>query len=134
MRVEQAYFILYVRDQTRSAGFYRSVLDLEPILNVPGITEFELRPGCILAIMPAPSARRLLGVDALPLREGAPREELYLVVDDPEDCHRRALEQGATELSPMEPRDWGHRAAYSIDTDGHVLAFAEKKDSIGPRS
>lgn len=127
MRVDQAYFILYVTDQTRSAGFYRKVLDLEPIVDVPGITEFELRPGCILGVMPALSAKRLLGVDAAPFRAGAPREELYLVVEDPDGCHRRALENGASELSAMATRDWGHRAAYSIDPEGHVLAFAEKK-------
>ncbi len=126
MRTDQAYFILYVTDQARSADYYRSVFELEPIVDVPGITEFELRPGCILGIMPAPSAKRLLGVEALPLRAGAPRDELYLVVDDPEGCHSRALENGATELSPMKTRDWGHRAAYSIDPDGHVLAFAKK--------
>lgn len=126
MRVDQAYFILYVADQTRSADYFRTVLDLEPIVNVPGITEFELRPGCVLAVLPAPSAKRLLGIETLPLREGASREELYLVVDDPEACHRRALANGATELSPMQARDWGHRAAYSIDAEGHVLAFATK--------
>lgn len=127
MRVDQAYFILYVTDQARSAGYYRTVLDLEPIVDVPGITEFELHPGCILGVMPAPSAKKLLGVETLPFRAGALREELYLVVEDPESCHRRALENGATELSAMETRDWGHRAAYSIDPEGHVLAFAEKK-------
>ena len=126
MRVDQAYFILYVTDQNRSAAFYRAVLDLDPILDVPGITEFELRSGCILAVMPVPSAKKLLGIEALPLRENAPREELYLVVDDPDACHQRALDQGSTELSPMEPRDWGHRAAYSMDAEGHVLAFADK--------
>jgi hypothetical protein len=126
MRVDQAYFILYVANQNRSAAYYRTVLDLEPILDVPGITEFQLRPGCVLALLPVPSARKLLGVEPLRLRGGAAREELYLVVDDPTGCHRRALDNGGTELSPMQLRDWGHRAAYSIDLEGHVLAFAEK--------
>ena len=28
------------------------------------------------------------------------------------------------ELDPLRARDWGHLAAYSLDPDGHVLAFA----------
>ena len=28
------------------------------------------------------------------------------------------------ELSPMGLRSWGHLAAYCLDPDGHVLAFA----------
>ena len=36
---------------------------------------------------------------------------------------------GAVELSGLEKCDWGHRAAYSLDPDGHVLAFAERIES-----
>ena len=35
-----------------------------------------------------------------------------------------ALAAGAKELSPMGLRSWGHLAAYCLDPDGHVLAFA----------
>jgi len=38
----QPQFILFVKDQEKSTSFYKSVLDLEPVLNVPGMTEFEL--------------------------------------------------------------------------------------------
>ena len=27
-------------------------------------------------------------------------------------------------IRPLAARDWGHTAAYSLDADGHVLAFA----------
>lgn len=37
-------FILFVADQTRSTEFYRKLLDKEPVLEVPGMTEFELSP------------------------------------------------------------------------------------------
>jgi len=57
---------------------------------------------------------------------GAPRSELYLLVQDPLQHHQRALAAGAIELTGLEDRDWGHRAAYSLDPDGHVLAFAEE--------
>jgi hypothetical protein len=36
------------------------------------------------------------------------------------------LTAGAKELSAMAARDWGHAAAYSLDPDGHVLAFAKE--------
>jgi len=76
--------------------------------------------------MPCGGIRRLLG-PALPDPAGAdgiPRCELYLVVDDPGRWHGRALAAGAREMSPLLARDWGHVAAYSLDADGHVLAFA----------
>ena len=31
---------------------------------------------------------------------------------------------GAAELDGLVKRDWGDVAAYSLDPDGHVLAFA----------
>jgi len=129
----EAYFIFYVADQARGAAYYRAVLDVEPILDVPGITEFRLFDGAVLAVMPAASARRLLG-DVVPSADEMsmrPKAELYLVVDDPEAHHARALANGGTELSPMQARDWNHRAAYSLDPDGHVVAFAEKTGTAG---
>jgi catechol 2,3-dioxygenase-like lactoylglutathione lyase family enzyme len=122
-----AHFVLYVADQAAARRFYAAALGREPTLDVPGMTEFALGPGCVLGLMPAAGIKRLLG-DRLPdpaAAAGVPRCELYLLVDDPAKCHARALAAGATELSPPAERDWGHRAAYSLDPDGHVIAFAE---------
>ena len=119
-------FILYVSDQAASARFYSAVLALPPALDVPGMTEFRLGEGATLGLMPVSGIRRLLG-PSLPdpgSAAGVPRAELYLTVPDPAAHHQRALEHGAKELSPLEPRDWGDLAAYSLDPDGHVLAFA----------
>lgn len=124
-----AHFILYVADQKVSARFYERALGIEPRLDVPGMTEFDLGAGAVLGLMPSAGIKRLLGpklpdpADA----DGVPRAELYLLVDDPAAGHRRALEAGAAELSPLAPRGWGHDAAYSLDPDGHVLAFAKGK-------
>lgn len=98
---------------------------MAPRLDVPGMTEFELSPGCVLGLMPEKGIKRLL--PAMPDPEagnGIPRAEVYLTVSDPELYHARALAAGARELSPMEPRGWGDKAAYSLDPDGHVLVFA----------
>lgn len=124
----KVHAILYAADQKASAAFYERVLALKPRLNVPGMTEFRLGEDAVLGIMPAAGIKRLLG-DALPdpaRAAGIPRAELYLIVEDPAAGHRRALENGAKELSPLAPRDWGHEAAYSLDPDGHVLAFARE--------
>jgi len=120
-------FILYVADQALSASFYGAYLDREPRLDVPGMTEFELPGGGALGLMPESGIRALLG-EALPdpaAASGIPRAELYLRVADAGALHSRALAAGATELSPMEERPWGDRAAYALDPDGHVLASAE---------
>jgi len=120
-----AHFILYVLDQAGAAAFYRAVLARAPRLDVPGMTEFEVG-GAVLGLMPEAGIKRLLGV-ALPdpsSARGIPRAELYLLVPDPAAHHGRALAAGARELSPLAPRDWGHEAAYCLDLDGHVLAFA----------
>jgi catechol 2,3-dioxygenase-like lactoylglutathione lyase family enzyme len=127
----KAHFILYVRDQARSTEFYRQVLDFPPALDVPGMTEFALTDQCVLGLMPEASVRHLLGerLSDPSAGNGLPRAELYLLVPRPQDYHRRAIAFGAIELSGLEIRDWGHRAAYSLDPDGHVLAFAESLDS-----
>lgn len=121
-----AHFILYVNDQAASRQFYEALLGRAPRLHVPGMTEFDLADGAVLGLMPEAGIRRLLG-DALPdpsAASGVPRCELYLLVDDPGAMHRRALAAGARELSPVAERDWGHRAGYSIDRDGHVVGIA----------
>ena len=125
--IEKAHFILYVKEQGKSAAFYSKALALEPALDVPGMTEFHLPGGAVLGIMPEAGIKRLLG-ERLPdpsKAGGAPRSEVYLVVDGARTYHERALEAGAIELSPLRERDWGHLAAYSLDPDGHVLVFAE---------
>ncbi len=125
--------ILYVRDQKAATAFYSAVLGLEPSLDVPGMTEFQLSPGQVLGLMPEAGIKRLLG-DAIADPAGArgiPRAELYFTVEDPEKRHALALANGARELSPFAARNWGDHAAYSADPDGHVLAFAINSESAG---
>jgi len=128
--VQRIHFILYVRDQELSTRFYSQALAIEPSLNVPGMTEFTLPGNSILGLMPEAGVRKLLGA-ALPdpgAARGTARSEIYLVVEDPGSYHRRALEAGARELSSLSARDWGHHAAYSLDPDSHVVAFATPSD------
>ena len=96
-----AHFILYVADQTAAAAFWTSVLDREPSHDSPGMTEFTLNAGAVLGLMPESGITALLG-PGLPdpgRARGIPRSEVYLVVDD---------------------------AAYCVDPNAHVVAFAER--------
>ena len=123
----RAHFVLYVSDQTKSATFYSNALDMIPTLAVPGMTEFSLNDGAILGLMPESGIQRLLG-PALPdlsQSHGIPRAEIYLVTSNARQFHARALAAGARELSPVSQRDWGDLAGYSLDPDGHVIAFAQ---------
>ncbi len=125
MAVARVHFILYVRDQATSARFYRAVLSAEPTLDVPGMTELALPGNAVLDLMPEAGAERLLGPPHDPAAaSGLPRAEVYLVVDDPALYLARSLAAGARLVSGLEPRDWGHDAAYVLDPDGHVVAFA----------
>jgi catechol 2,3-dioxygenase-like lactoylglutathione lyase family enzyme len=127
----KVHFILYVSDQERSTAFYSDVLGAVPTLNVPGMTEFRLEDSTVLGLMPETGIVHLLGPAILnpALARGIPRSEVYLVVDNPAAFHARAIAAGAHELSRLALRDWGHRAAYCLDPDGHVLAFATPADA-----
>jgi hypothetical protein len=126
--IGQSEFILYVDSQPAATAFWSQVLDRSPSLDVPGMTEFALRDGALLGLMPEEGIRTLLG-SALPdpsQARGTPRAELYLLVDEPAAYHSRALAAGARELSPLSARSWGDTVAYSLDPDGHVIAFASR--------
>lgn len=122
-------FILYVKDQHASRDFYRLVLDKEPILDVPGMTEFLLEDNCKLGLMPETGIVKILG-DKTPhpaSGNGIPRCELYLYVNDVEETYARLKGMAITEFSPLYDRDWGDRAAYFADADGHIIAIAGKQ-------
>ncbi|MBT3983487.1 MAG: glyoxalase [Bacteriovoracaceae bacterium] len=117
--------IFYVKDQKKSRDFYQKIFLEDPELDVPGMSAFKISDALSLGLMPETGIKKILG-DKLPdpcKSNGLSRVELYLSVNNPAELHQRALEAGAIELSPLEPRNWGEKVAYSIDPDGHVLAF-----------
>ena len=129
----RAHFILYVEDQARSRAFYGQVLDQRTVLDVPGMTEFELGVDAILGLMPEAGIRRLL--PELDPGPGGPasrlRAELYLHTASPAASYARALAAGATALSPPELRAWGDVVAYCLDPDRYVIAFAARTTESG---
>lgn len=125
MKVE---FILYVEDQSRSKEFYKGFLNMEPLLDVQGMTEFLLTAECKLGIMPNKGIQKILK-NTLPdpaLGNGIPRCELYLIIHDAEEYMQRGLKIGAKLISELKDRDWGDRVGYLADPDGHIIAIAEK--------
>jgi lactoylglutathione lyase len=107
---------------------YADLFEKQPVLNVPGMTEFELSEHVILGLMPTKSIAKII-TPILPdpsRGQGIPRCELYLYIDHIEGVYERSQSLGFKQISPLEDRDWGDRAFYLADIDGHVIAFAEK--------
>lgn len=121
-------FILYVKNQKQSAEFYSKLLLMEPILDEPGMTLFQLAENVKLGLMPEDSIYKILQDKTSHPKSanGAPRCELYLHVKNPDEYLERAVLLGALLVDDCQTRDWGEMAGYCADLDGHILAFAKK--------
>jgi catechol 2,3-dioxygenase-like lactoylglutathione lyase family enzyme len=119
--------ILYVADQKRSRDFYEKILGYEAVLDVPGMTEFQLNEFCKLGLMPEEGIAKILQPETKhpASANGVPRCELYLMVDSPAASMEEAISLGARKVSDTAKRDWGHEVAYVHDFDGHIVAFAK---------
>ena len=73
-------FILYVQNQEKSRDFYKILLDREPILDVEGMTEFQIDNGSTLGLMSNGGIKKLLGsvIKDPQKRDGIPACELYI--------------------------------------------------------
>jgi catechol 2,3-dioxygenase-like lactoylglutathione lyase family enzyme len=128
MEIPNYEIILYVANQQLSRVFYSNLLQLEPVLDLPGMTEFNLSQGLKLGLMPEDGIARILG-NKMPdpsTGRGIPRCELYLLVENHIEMYEKALDAGAVEISKIQERDWGHSAGYVSDPDGHIIAFAKE--------
>lgn len=127
--IEQVEFIFFVSDQEVSKKFYKKMLRKDPVLDVPGMTEFLLLPTTKLGLMPNTGIAKILDNKTLhpEMGNGIPRCELYLYVDDVELEFSNAINCGATLISLAELRDWGDKVCYFADPDGHIIAFAQKQ-------
>ena len=101
---------------------------MSPILNVPGMTEFQLTPEVKLGLMPEEGIAKILKNKTLhpSSGNGIPRCELYLYVDHVENNFTRAISAGAKEVLPPTLQNWGDTVAYVSDFDGHIVAFAKR--------
>lgn len=121
------HIILYVQHQVESTSFYQQILQQEPVLNVPGMTEFDLSENLKLGLMPNAGIAKILQEKTPHPDEaqGIPRCELYLKGDDVQQAYEQAIKAGAKLISPIEDRNWGDKVCYFSDPDGHIIAFAQ---------
>ncbi|OSZ79626.1 lactoylglutathione lyase [Chitinophagaceae bacterium IBVUCB1] len=120
--------ILYAADQKNSRDFYVSILGREPILDVQGMTSFELCANTRLGLMPETGIAKII-TPAMPhpsTGNGIPRCELYIYVSEINKTYSRIQSLGIPIISSLQTRDWGDKAFYFADPDGHIIAFAEK--------
>ena len=124
----KTHFIIYVEDIAKTKMFYELLFKIIPIIDEPGMCEYVLPDGSFLGIMPNTSLEKLFGksFEKQKNRKALPQTELYFEVDDAQIFHQRALQLGASEIRKFSQMDWGDSVAYSINHDGHILAFAEK--------
>lgn len=119
--------ILFVKDQELSTQFYMKLLQLQPTLFVPGMSEFKLNENFYLGLMPMDGIVNILEdkiVNPNP-EKSITRCELYLPVDDPQAYYNRLVASGGKGISPIAMRNWGDFVAYGSDPDGHLLAFVK---------
>jgi lactoylglutathione lyase len=125
--MKEIEFILYVKDQARSKEFYTTLFEMEPVLDVPGMTEFLLADNVKLGLMPESGIAKILQNKTPDPATGnrIPRCELYLKITEIEKYSNNAIAAGAKLIDPVTPREWGDLVCYFADPDGHIIAFAE---------
>ena len=127
LQLKNINIILYVSNQEKSTQFYTYLLGQKPILNVPGMTEFQLNKFTKLGLMPEKGIAKILNNMPNPeLANGIPKCELYLFVNNVKKTFEKALKLGAKEINLPQERDWGDFVGYVSDFDGNILAFAKK--------
>lgn len=126
--MNKTYFIIYVDDFDKTKLFYELLFNNKPVIDDPGMCEFKLPDGSTLGIMPSSSLAKLFGEEFVEQkdRKALPNVELYFQMEKAVELHKRAVQLGATEIRKFTKMDWGDNVAYSLNHDGHILAFAEK--------
>lgn len=127
-QIKMVETIFFVANQETSRDFYQMIFRKLPVLDVPGMTEFDLTNTCKLGLMPNQGIAKILQGEMPHPAEGSgiPRCELYLIVENVDVEFENAIKAGAKLISPILDRDWGYKVCYFADPDGHIIAFAEK--------
>ena len=111
-------FVLAVPDLSRSGAFYRDVLGFEVReMGDPGWRMF-VRDGCRIMAGECP--------DAMPAAAlGDHSYFAYLVVDDVDAYHRRAVAAGAEIVKRLASEPWGMREFGLRTVDGHRIMLGQ---------
>ena len=114
--ITEHMYVLAVPDLARSSAFYRDVL---------GFEIHELAPGWLMYV--SGGCRIMAGEcpDAIPPRALGDHSYFgYLVVEDVDGYHRRAVERGAEIVKPLRDEPWGTREFGLRTADGHRVMIA----------
>ncbi|NLM44368.1 MAG: VOC family protein [Clostridiales bacterium] len=99
---------------------------MEPLMDVPGMTEFKLADNMLLGIMPSEGIKNMMDIKTIKhWKEGEiPKCQIYLPVDEPDDYYNRVVKAGGIGIIEGKSTPWGGYIAYCMDLDGNLLAFA----------
>ena len=126
--ITKVHIILTVSDISKSRMFYNLLFNITPIVDESNICEFQLTENLILGLQNEDLKLKNFDPDIymrFAQNKHTGGEEIYIEHSDAEGIHTKALQLGCLELSPFKERNWGHKVGYSINHDGHILAFAE---------
>jgi predicted lactoylglutathione lyase len=119
--------VVTVNDLTKSKMFYKLLFEIEPKVDSENFVEIKLNENFILGLQNIKMNEKLFNRDLISKFKlnKTSSAEFYIECKNPEEMHQKALQFGCLELSPFRERDWGQSVAYSVNHDGHVLAFAK---------
>ena len=115
------YCILYVKDVPRAVAFYEDAFGLSRKFVHEAGMYAEMDTGATtLAFVAYGVARTNLPCGFRENHSDEPPAgfEIALVTDDVPAAHQRALDAGATEVSPPAAKPWGQICAFVRDRDG----------------
>lgn len=123
-----------VRDAASAMAWYRRVFDAREVMRLTApdgtIIHGELDvAGCLVMLG---EEDREQGIAAPPSLGGTP-VYLHLYVSDVDAVVRRAVEEGAEVLIPVENQFYGDRAGRILDPFGHVWILATRKVEMSPK-
>jgi predicted enzyme related to lactoylglutathione lyase len=112
--IKDHMYVLAVPDIARSGDFYREVLGFEvQEMGDPGWRLF-VKDSCRIMAGACP--------DAIPPSELGDHSYFgYLIVEDVDDYHARAVARGALIVKPLRDEPWGMREFGLRTADGHRL-------------
>lgn len=118
---------LFCRDPAAEADFCATVFGAEERVRRPGPDGavahvlMMIGPAMVMIESEWPGI-----TNRAPSMDGSSPVALYVYLDDVDSAVRRALDRGATVLSPPQDQFWGDRTAWVMDPQGHVWTFAAR--------
>lgn len=125
---------LTVKDGVRAIDFYKNAFGAEELMRMPGpdgqgIMHAELKIGDSTLFLSDECPE--MG-NRSPETLGGATGGIYLLVEDADAVHKKALEAGAKDEMAVEDMFWGDRMGSVVDPFGHHWAIATHKEDVEP--